>query len=863
MRTATRILVLMAGLAVLSPFASAYYYWVYFATRNTPFVPVPARFDLNSLQSNTVTYLISDKGPGPLVAGDTFQAIISQIRAAADVWSGVSTSGIRLAFGGLSSMSTASSSPEIDIVFDDGDIPPGLLALTKPTFANNVGNLVAGGANFVPLVRSRIMLHKDLTNAAVFGPGGTASYQDSFFLTLVHEFGHSLGLQHTETASAMSTSVTRGTTKAAPLTADDVAGISLLYPANGFQASTGSITGSVSLSGAGVNMAGVIALSATGVAVSAITNPDGTYRIDGIPPGQYYVYVHPLPPAQQGESYPDNIIPPQDTLGNSFTANTLFGGQFFGGTADWTQTPQVNVAAGSSSDGVNFNVQRRNGPAAYDLVLYGFLGPNQAAVQAPPLQAASRQRLVFYASSAQDASGYLKSAPGLNISAIGGSAQVEPGSVAADPGNAPYLWMTVDAGSSISAATPIALAVSVNNDLYVLPNAFSVVPSGLPAITGVNGSTDSQGNATVTITGSNLGQGTRILFDGAQATSTVVNPDGSLTVTAPPASAGYHAAVEALTTDGQTSSLTLGSSLPPVFTYGGPASPSISVSTPNGSTVTAGTDTMIDIVGNNTNFVAGQTVVGLGSSDVVVKKVWVVSAGWLRLNVSVNAGAQPASTTVSVASGLQLATLTASFQITPAVPGQVTMRTPILNHLTHLEGIPVGSVAEINTSGLPSSLAGWTLTISNQQTSITFGAGGQILAMVPFGLVPGPAVARLTGPNGVNVPPVLMQIDPTAPGITSAVSGFGTPIDASHPAQAGDTITLVAGGLVDSLGNLPAISSITVNFGGTDQPALSLTQVGGQSVVQAIVPQNLASGSAQVTLRVDTRISSPYTIYIR
>jgi uncharacterized protein (TIGR03437 family) len=135
--------------------------------------------------------------------------------------------------------------------------------------------------------------------------------------------------------------------------------------------------------------------------------------------------------------------------------------------------------------------------------------------------------------------------------------------------------------------------------------------------------------------------------------------------------------------------------------------------------------------------------------------------------------------------------------------------------------------------------------------------------MVPFGLVPGPAVVRLTGPNGVNVPPVLLQIDPIAPGIVSAVTGFGTPIDSLHPAQTGDTITLVAGGLVDSLGNLPSISSIAVNFGGVDQPALSLTQVGSQSVVQAIVPQNLASGSAQVTLRVDTRISSPYTIYIR
>ena len=658
MRHAVRSLAMLAALAALAPFASAYYFFIYFAGNGAPFIPVPLKFDLNAadtygIQNNTATYLIQSQGPSVFMQGDTFPAVISTIRAAANAWNAVNTCGLKLAFGGLSDMTMPETTPGIDVVFDT-DTVPGLLAYTVVSTVSNPGAYLANGATSLPIVNSTMHLYSDLA------ANQQSSYSDAFFLTIVHEFGHTLGLQHTLTSSVMSTQITSATTKAAPLATDDTVGVSLLYPANGFPAGTGSVTGTVTLAGNGVNLASVVALSLTGVAVSGLTNPDGTYRIDGIPPGQYYVYAHPLPPPALGEAYPDNICPPNtfcssgDGSPNPFPANTAFGTQFFGGTTDWTQAAQVTVSAGASSDGVNFSVPARSGPAISMMTTYGYPGAGNVAVSQPPIQ--NYGWLVFTANGVVVNGNQV--APGLSLSVMGGAAYLVPSRLAyyetvLQPPNPPEPFLEIEVvPNPVAVQTPVALVATLNNDVYVLPSAFSVVPSAAPSISAVNGITDAQGNTTVNITGTNLGPATRILFDGSPALSVAANADGSLTVAAPPAAAGYRASVEALSaTDNQTSWQTL--SAPPLtFTYGGPAYPSVSVSP---STVAAGTDAMVTISGYSTDFVNAQMAVGFGSSDIVVKHVWVISPGLAMANLSVNPAAPAQTTTLSVASGLQLA----------------------------------------------------------------------------------------------------------------------------------------------------------------------------------------------------------------
>jgi uncharacterized protein (TIGR03437 family) len=283
----------------------------------------------------------------------------------------------------------------------------------------------------------------------------------------------------------------------------------------------------------------------------------------------------------------------------------------------------------------------------------------------------------------------------------------------------------------------------------------------------------------------------------------------------------------------------------------------------NPQTVAAGTDTLVQITGYNTNFVNGQMAVGFGSSDITVERVWVVSPSQLFVNVVVNPGAFAQSTTVSVISGLQLSTLSAAFAVTAVIPGQVSLQVPILNQATNLEGVPAGGVAVINTSGLPSNLDGWVLTISNQQASYTVNSNGQLLANVPTGALTGPAIVQLISPSGSNisVPPVVMQIDLPSPVILAAANATGVPVSAANPVTGGNMVSLTVTGLQDQSGALPALAKVNITIAGASTVPAALSSSGtNQSVLQFAVPPGLTPGAQTLTLQVGTRVSAPFPI---
>lgn len=833
---------LLAG-AGISP---AYYHFIRYNTRTGPFTPIYEKFDLNALPNNTVTYFISAQAQVQLAPNDSYSGMVSQIRAAAKVWNDVETSDLRLSYGGTITPGTPGSAPFVEIVFDE--VPPGLIAWGTPQI------LADYNGSFVPVVKSILTIRNDLSLKP--------SYGESLFGTLVHELGHALGLQHTLTSSAMSTSITRATSRSKPLAADDIAGISILYPSRTFSTSTGSVSGRVTLNGQGVNLASVVAISPSGPAVSALTNPDGTYRIEGLSPRQYLVYVHPLPPAQFGETYPANIFPPTDPDRHEIAPTLNFDTQFYPGTKDTQQAFPLAVTAGASTDGINFTVQARTPVQIHSVQTYAF--PGNFTVKPPYLNPAILRPFIV----AGGAGLVVNSAPanGLTVGVLGGvNLPIKPYSQAPES----YLQMDVDVRSFLAADSPRHLVFSFNNDIYVLPTGFFQVQNQPPSITSVTPSFDPSGASTVAVAGTNLTGETKIYFDGIPAAFRGLDESGRLVVTPPPAPSGYRANVVAVNLDGQDSAFLQGDTAP-IFAYGGDASlasPSDatvpSVSADPGS-LPAGTDALVEITGVNTNFVDGQSVAGFGSSDIVVRRVWVTSPNRILVNVSVSPNAGSITTVLSVTSGLQVVSQPFGFQAQTASNGAISLSSQVINAATGLPIVNAGNTAIVTVLTTPSPLSSSALVLSwnDRQLPIASVNGNQLTFQIPADATPGQYALRVDT-NGQRGLAIGVSVDPAPPLINAVSSIFNQPVDAARPAHPGDLLNVQVIGLADA-GTVVAGSRVTANAGGIDIPVNQIAAVGAGHQVLLFLPQNVPLGTqVPLTISIDGRVSAPALLNIR
>jgi hypothetical protein len=137
-----------------------------------------------------------------------------------------------------------------------------------------------------------------------FNTGGSGGTGQDMQTVATHEMGHFFGLDHSAITRAVMYPFAPDVLTT--LSYDDVAGISSLYPKTVSDVATGTISGTVTLSGAAVFGAHVYANSTTSATpfsafpnirktpIGTLTLADGTYSITGVPADSYIVISEPL-----------------------------------------------------------------------------------------------------------------------------------------------------------------------------------------------------------------------------------------------------------------------------------------------------------------------------------------------------------------------------------------------------------------------------------------------------------------------------------------------------------------------------------------------------------------------------------------
>jgi uncharacterized protein (TIGR03437 family) len=845
---ATRTARLAAIALALGAPAQAYYHYVHYLSggRTGPFTIQQEKFNIPA--GGTVSFYVSDDGPAVYAPGDSFGSLLGQVKQALSAWNSVSSPNLQVKFGGLETDGQISTAPGGDVVFQD--LPPGLYGMGGPT------------SNGTTIVRGTVILANN-TNA---GYGVGPSYLEGYFTTAVHEIGHALGLQHTWTGSAMSQDVLRNTSRAKPFDNDDVAAINTLYGPAGWQNNFGTITGTVRFAnGTPVTLASVVALSPTGAAVSGLTNPDGTYRIDGIPAGNYVLYVHPLPP----DAIPADgtgLRPPQDQNGVPFLPNGVFGTLFYPNTTDPNQAAPFTVTAGSVTALQNFTVQSKSSVPAYDLITASYLDPN---TRTPLYDLTNRQWVTVLPAYANNTQAGMF----IEVRANSGDAPVpQSATVLGGFGTASGNYLRIDNdpsgrrlwlyfGMPVFAGTgPRHLVLNYGSDIYVMPQALNLVKRPAPAITSVSPNSD----GSVTVTGSNFGGDSLVYFDGIQAVRPSAfsgnDVQGSVTVLPPAGNGGQVSQIIVYNGDGQNSTFGALNS-PPIYAYASAGTPQMqSLSLPS---LPAGATGMVDITTQNTAFVDGQVTVGFGSDDITVQRVWVLGPTHLQANISVATNAATVGSEVSTISGFEVLSQPNAFQVLP--------RSPILP--------VIGAVGNANTAqqtiypGVFAAIYGLNLALSSSGVQVTL--GGQLMTLQPNGVFPGqvnflipanfPAGAAILRLNNGSLAanPIVVQIDVPPPTIQTVTNASGVPYDATtHPASSQDVVSIYVSNLDPTVLATPSRLQVTIN--GQSMTVQSLTPAAnGLTQITFVLTQSFGGLVVNLAVVVDGSSSAPFPIMVR
>jgi len=243
-----------------------------------------------------VRYFITNRD----VPGVTAPQLQTAVASAFATWSNVPTAQLSAQFAGIVNADPVNKDGVTVIGFQFHSELDRVLGATT----HNIDNITGA------IIESDIFLNSNF--AWSVAPAGEALRFDVQSIS-THEIGHLLGLGHSalgeaelrpdggrrvlgKSAVMFPIAFPAGNVADRVLKPDDVAGISGTYPTSAFVGSLGSISGRVTLNNTGLFGAHVTAFNpSTGALVGAFAlDQQGTFSIDGLPPGVYVVRVEPL-----------------------------------------------------------------------------------------------------------------------------------------------------------------------------------------------------------------------------------------------------------------------------------------------------------------------------------------------------------------------------------------------------------------------------------------------------------------------------------------------------------------------------------------------------------------------------------------
>jgi len=435
----------------------------------------------------------------------------------------------------------------------------------------------------------------------------------------------------------------------------------------------------------------------------------------------------------------------------------------------------------------------------------------------------------------------------------------------------PYLRPYIPAGSSqqvlalyfgmplFAGAGPRHMVFNFGNDMYVLPDAITLVQKGAPVVSSVALNTDGSGN--VTLTGSGFGPDSRVFFDGIQAATQTpfsgTDAQGSIAVAPPAGSSGQVSNITVFNGDGQNSTF-LQSQNPPTYAYPFNGMPQAAF---DKTALPAGISSMVYITAQNANFMDGQVTVGFGTGDITVNRLWVLDPTHLQANVVVAPNAALGASEISVISGFQVVSQPFAFQTQPANPSLPSIGLPIANAVPTQQTIYPGAIAAIYGSNLALSPTAVQVTLNNLPVQILYASAAQINFVIPPGLPAGPATLNLNN-GAASAFPVVLQIGNSPPVITGVTNVSGVPFGAGNPASASDILNVLVAGLDPAVPASPSRLQVTVS--GISMPVLEIAPVSnGQFQIQIILTQSFAGAQVPLAVSVDGSSGAPFALAVR